>query len=145
MNILEYIILPTCIILASCQKESGYVDLKWEDTTLTIQARINPSPAPLTNAKAKVRAHLSVINRSRYPQEFGNRFLILHTADGKQRRTYLDTLESRDIDYSTATIGPFDSLVIEVFWVFRRADKLSYQSITFDRAGVEQFLHGRKR
>lgn len=119
--------------------------LEMEDSTFAISAQIIPSPQPFTNSKAKVRGHLTVRNKTLLPQEFGNRFLFLETADSKVRRTYLDTLESRDIDFSTVTINGSDSLVIDVFWVFKRADKLSFQKLNFDRKGLEQFLLAKKR
>ena len=140
-----YIILPFSLLLASCQKESGYVNLKLEDSTFAFFARIDPSPKPLSSSKAKVRAHLTVLNKTVSAQDFGDRFLFLQTADGKTRRTYLDTLESRDIDFSTITIPGSDSLIIDVYWVFKRAEKLSYQNLAFDRAGLAQFLRDRRR
>jgi hypothetical protein len=144
LKIIKYIILPSCIMLANCQRESGYVELKLEDSTFTILARINPSPMPLTNSKAKVRAHLTILNRTPFPQEYGDRFLFLQTADGKARRTYLDALESYDMDFSTVKIKGADSLVIDVYWVFKRADKLAYQSLSFDRLALEQYLHNKR-
>jgi len=145
VKLIEYIILPGSILLASCQKESAFVVLKAEDSTFTILARIEASPKPLTNSKAKVCAHLTVLNRTSLPQEFGDRFLFLETADGKVRRTYLDALESREIDFSTVTIRASDSLAIDVYWVFKRADKLSYQSLAFDRPALDQYLQMKNR
>ena len=143
LKLIEYILLPGCVLLAGCQRENGYVDLRSEDSTFAILARIDPSPKPLTNSKAKIRAHLTILNKTSLPQEYGDRFLFLHTADGKERRTYLDTLESRDIDFSTVTVKGADSLVIDVYWVFRRADRLSFQSLFFDRRALEQYIHNK--
>ena len=145
LKLIDYIVLPCCIMLVSCQKETGYVALKSEDSTFAILARIDPSPKPLTNSKAKVRAHLTVLNKTPLAQEFGDRFLVLQTADGKVRRTYLDTLESRDIDFATVTIKGSDSLVIDVYWVFKRAERLSFQSLAFDRQALEQYIHKKSR
>jgi hypothetical protein len=100
---------------------------------------------PLSNSKAKVRAHLTVLNKTPLSQEFGDRFLSLKTDDGKVRRTYLDSLESHEIDFSTVTIRSYDSLVIDVYWVFKRADRLSYQSLAFDRRALDQYLHNKSR
>lgn len=131
-------------MLASCEHENPYVVLQSQDSTFTFIARINPSPAPLTSSKAKVRGHLTVINRTPASQEFGNRFLLLETADGVARRTYLDDVDSYVIDFSTVTIKGSDSLAIEVYWVFKRAEKLSYQNLAFDRPALEQYLQNKR-
>jgi hypothetical protein len=131
-------------MLAGCEHENPYVALRSDDSTFTFIARINPSPGPLTSSKAKVRGHLTIINKTPVAQEFGDRFLLLETADGASRRTYLDDVESYVIDFSTVTIKGSDSLAIDVYWVFKRAEKLSYQKLTFDRPALEQYLRNKR-
>ena len=63
----------------------------------------------------------------------------------KYRRAYLDAIESHVIDFSTVTIKGFDSLAIDVYWVFKRADRLSYQNLTYDRLALEHYPHEKAR
>lgn len=144
MKLIKDIALLGCIVLAGCEQESPYIALKSQDSTFAFLARIDPSPGPLTSSKAKVRGHLTIINRTPVPQEFGDRFLLLETADGVSRRTYLDDVESYVIDFSTVTIKSSDSLAIDVYWVFKRAEKLSYQKLTFDHSALEQYLRNKR-
>ncbi len=137
---LSALTIAATILLLACGKIEPYSTFRASDEQLEIVAHVSRATVILSDSSFRFLGNVTVVNRSSKSQQYGNRFLIFTADDGRSSRTYLDAPHSDIVDFSTKTISPADSLVLNVFWVFAGRGAIHLQGLRFDRPNLETFL-----
>jgi hypothetical protein len=110
------VVLFIFLSLLSIYSFAGEVRLQHDG--LVIVAKYESNSVQKSKNSNFLYGEIQITNNSLTPMSYGNSNLLLSIDDIKSR-TYLDTIASATIDFSSITLQSFETKKLNVYWAFR--------------------------
>ncbi|MBI3187046.1 MAG: hypothetical protein HYZ31_04120 [Gammaproteobacteria bacterium] len=110
------VVLFIFLSLLSIYSFAGEVRL--QDGGLVIVAKYESNSVQKSKNSNFLYGEIQITNNSLTPMSYGNSNLLLSIDDIKSK-TYLDTIASATIDFSSITLQSFETKKLNVYWAFR--------------------------
>ena len=105
----------------------GQITLKHDG--LVISAEHESIAVKKSNGKYILYGKVDIKNNSKSSKSYGNTNLAL-VIDNLSSRTYMDSIASQTIDFSSIPIQPGEEKRIKVYWVFNRPISTKDKTVT---------------